>query len=724
MKFWDRIRQKAFSSLDKNIDLSSQNFLLGQWQILPEKNLSKLNGIDLNQDGNIYLVPDATKRWNLRINGKTLAGQIPAWQLPADLAADSLCFFEQDYQKMLSLNQSWLDWANTSPLVPEIDRAIQIQPLEKIIKDTIPHLEEICHRPRSYLKLETERLPVARAQRIAPHAISYLAGHTEDWEYKTFRGVRPKRVLSLVREDLLDIYENRVTVRLIDYLLAYLRQRIHNVEKLKAELEQTQNFSDEASGKIYWRNRDRLCRIWGDNFDHAPQLKSTVETTLNFLKQIKQKLLSLTDTDLYKVIPRNVQIDSTLKNTNILVSDRHYREVAKLWREWSKWQTKQKKTSQQLFDYYQQSINGFDVFCFLLCSKVLAENNSGLGFTLEGKMPQRGNSYSLDKDNQAIQLQWSADGCIQLQSGELKTLTLIPVVSQLTETPDEKTTEHILSLLQSLSNNKENQYTVILYFGSAQDLSQLPQGLQQYFNTLGNDLLDRFKGDSKIALLPVSPLDILSTERVARAIQWWLYSQRYSSYPIRKTVILPNIISSQSEWIRQDHQKTIVLKPPSSSDRQNFLDQLDALIKQEKSKGLSSKGEIAKLIELKSLAETIEQDFSHLLACPICQIISSLHFRSIGNDCFQTECQECEISWGLKKCGKCEKNYPYIKPKFDSSKLIAQEIGWVDSVFGRDILAVPCSQDKQLQSYICPSCGVCGNSQKVQAYSCKRCFPK
>ena len=53
---------------------------------------------------------------------------------------------------------------------------------------------------------------------------------------KTFRGIRPKNVLSLVREELLDIYENRVTVRLIDHLLVYLRRRIRDVEKLRNEL--------------------------------------------------------------------------------------------------------------------------------------------------------------------------------------------------------------------------------------------------------------------------------------------------------------------------------------------------------------------------------------------------------------------------------------------------------------------------------------------------------
>jgi hypothetical protein len=62
-----------------------------------------------------------------------------------------LGFFAKQHQQMLAKQNTWQDWASLSPLVPEIASAIQIQPLEKSIKDAILHLEEICHRPRSYL---------------------------------------------------------------------------------------------------------------------------------------------------------------------------------------------------------------------------------------------------------------------------------------------------------------------------------------------------------------------------------------------------------------------------------------------------------------------------------------------------------------------------------------------------------------------------------------------
>jgi hypothetical protein len=479
MKIWDRLQQK-FVQFPLKSEQAISEALLGQWQVLPDDDGTKINGIHAQKNTLNYLVPDATKRWTIddsKSAKSALTDKFSAWQIPVDSAADSLGFFAKQYQKMLAKHNTWQDWANLSPLVPEIASAIQIQALERSIKAAIPHLEEICYRPRSYLKMETEKLPVARVQRIAPHAIAYLTSHTEDWECKTFRGVRPKNVLSLVREELLDIYENRVTVRLIDHVLVYLRQRIRDVERLKDELEQVLNFS-EVSQSIHWRNRERICHLWGENFDAAPQLK-VAEMTLDFLKQIKQKLLSLTDTDLYKAIPRSAEIESTLRNTNILIGDRHYREIAKLWREWSKWQSQKSKTAQQLFDFYQQTINGFDAFCCLLCSKVLmkTDRDRGFGYASDLALPERGQSYPLQQDlhqeSEALNFQWLKDGSIQLVSKRFGTLRFIPLVAQLASPIDEQTSEQILKLIQSATGqaNLPQHQTIILYFGTAQDLT-------------------------------------------------------------------------------------------------------------------------------------------------------------------------------------------------------------------------------------------------------------
>lgn len=744
MKIWDRLQQK-FVQVPSTSKEAIPDALLGQWQVKSDNDGTKLNGIHVQKNIRNYLVPDVTKRLTLQDSKATLTSKFPAWQIPVDSAADSLRFFAKQHQQMLSKQNTWQDWANLSPLVPEIASAIQIQPLEKSIKDAIPHLEEICHRPRSYLKMETEKLPVARVQRIAPHAIAYLTSHTEDWECKTFRGIRPKNVLSLVREELLDIYENRVAVRLIDHVLIYLRQRIRDVERLKNELEQVLNFSKEASQSIHYRNRTRICRLWGENFDAAPQLNVAKET-LNFLQQIKQKLLTLTDTDLYKAIPRGAEVEGTLRNTNILIGDRHYREIAKLWREWSKWRSKRSKTVLQLFDFYQQTINGFDAFCCLLCSKVLikTERDRGFGYLSDSALPERGQSYSLQQDSakesESLNFQWLEDGSIQLESEKLGILKFIPLVAQLAESPDEQTSEQILKLLESVIDQANSQpyRTIILYFGTAQDVSKISPKLRRYFNTIGNDLLNsdlnpNSKSDRKLALLPVSPFDILSTERFARAVQWWIYSQKYSAYPIKNVLefrLSDELLRQlqQSGAMRQSPQNNqlLVMRPLSPDDRRVFNSNLHSMIKKEEAKGNSSRGEVIKLRQLENLPESIAQEFESFLTCPTCQAKYSatgfdISFENIGNDCFTAHCQQCETDWGLQRCGQCQTNYPYIKLGGANPEISDRSVGWCDRVFGRDVLAMPCFDDRNLQFYICSNCGSCGNSSQSSSYSCQRC---
>jgi hypothetical protein len=741
MKIWDRLQQK-FVRIPSTSKEAIPDVLLGQWQVKSDNDGTKLNGIHVQKNTRNYLVPDGTKRWTLQDSKAGLTGKFLAWQIPVDSAADSLGFFAKQHQQMLSKQNTWQDWVNLSPLVPEIASAIQIQPLEKSIKDAIPHLEEICHRPRSYLKMETEKLPVARVQRIAPHAIAYLTSHTEDWECKTFRGIRPKNVLSLVREELLDIYENRVTVRLIDHILVYLRQRIRDVEKLKNELEQVLNFS-EVSQSIHWRNRERICHLWGENFDAAPQLK-VAEVTLNFLEQIKQKLLTITDTDLYKAIPRSADVEGTLRNTNILIGDRHYREIAKLWREWSKWRSKRSKTAQQLFDFYQQTINGFDAFCCLLCSKVLTktERDRGFDYLSDSALPERGQSYSLQQDSakesESLNFQWLEDGSIQLESEKLGILKFIPLVAQLVESPDEQTSEQILKLFESVIDQANSQpyRTIILYFGTAQDVSKISPKLRRYFNTIGNDLLNsdlnsNSKSDRQLALLPVSPFDILSTERVAKAVQWWIYSQKYSAYPIKKDLRLPDQLLQKiqrSAVIGQHSQsyQLIFIRPLSLGDRNTFNSNLHSAIKGEETKGNSSKREVVKLRQLETLPDSIAQEFESLLTCPTCQTKYSetsfdIRFENIGNDCFKGHCQQCDTDWGLQRCGQCQTNYPYIKLGGANPEISDRSVGWCDRVFGRDVLSVPCFDDNSLQFYICSNCGSCGNSSQSSSYSCQRC---
>ena len=81
----------------------------------------------------------------------------------------------------------------------------------------------------------------ARCKRPSARAPQTLAARSEDWERRTLWGIRPRRVLGLVRDELFDIYENRVAVALVDYLDRALLLRLRSVRRVVKLLEQREN---------------------------------------------------------------------------------------------------------------------------------------------------------------------------------------------------------------------------------------------------------------------------------------------------------------------------------------------------------------------------------------------------------------------------------------------------------------------------------------------------
>lgn len=717
MQFWNRINKQTSTTLPNHL-------LLGQWQILTETESTIINTVQILPQSRVYIFPDTTKRWSLRLSHENRQGRtFPSWQIPSDLLIETIPFFEQKRQDLKSQSKSWDDWVSVPPLVPHIRDTIRPQPLEELIQKHLGHIEEICHHPRTYLKMESDRLPISRAQRISPHATEFLASHTEDWEKRTIRKVRPKRVLCLIREDLLDIYENRVTVRLIDHLLEYLQKRIWEVQALQKELEQIDDFSSETRN-IHWRNRKRICSLWGEHFQDGTALK-TAEETLKMLRQLQYKLRGLMDTELYRAIPKQAEVGNTLKRTNILINDQHYRYVDQIWQAWSPWKRGQTKNNQQIFDIYQQLLKGFESFCLLLISRALTgsvnENDEGLGFEAENHhIPHPSEVIQFNSLQGKLTLTWQDEGTFLIQSEGLQNLRLIPLLTPLTAISEEKLLSNILKELKN-DCNKQNESIVILYPGTEEERQQLALHLQRQVNTLGNDC---FVGEISLALVPVSPLEVISVERIARALQWWFCNQQYQAYPYLLTESLPPTLLEQTEWINlaEKHQHKL-LRPLRPEERGNFSERLSKLINQVKAKGPSAKGELNKLQQLEGLPNQIQDRFKPLLFCPTCHHLSD-NFTPRDSQCFHCSCNGCKSEWGTRICKTCGASYPYLKMSGweNTNSFIDRKVGWIDQVFGRNTLAIPCWNTKDNGSFICPSCGVCGHSIDSSCETCIRCI--
>lgn len=568
--------------------------------------------------------------------------------------------------------------------------------------------------------METERLPVSRAQRISPHAAEFLSSHTEDWERRTFCSVVPKRILCMVKEELLDIYENKVTVKLIDNLLIYIRQRIQQVKALQQQFEDAEYLSG-TTNDIHWRNQERIFTLWGNYCDGTAELKKA-QATLQELSQLKYKLQGLIGTELYKAIPQRTVVGNTLKRTNILVNDQHYRYVDLLWREWSRINSGQIKNSYQVLEDNQKLLRGFESFCILLIGLALtgdgSDDNKGFGFeAVDNQIPIRGSKEiffqgALGK----VYLSWLEDGSFLLKSDGIQDLRLVPILANLTATDNPETITFILeSFSQNIKNSNEHQ-TIILYPGTEEERKKLPLHIQRKINNIGNDRLPQ---EDLISILPVNPLDIISLERLARAINWWLNSQRYQSYPPTIEINISDNLLQNTDWLEKENKSNQirVLYLPSPEEEQFFSTSLQNSINQLKSRGTKYKGEVEKLEEIKKLPSQAAELIKPLQICPVCHTEGSV--TVLDSQCFSCECSNCDISWGTRSCGNCNEKYAYIQTSKAEGE--NRQPGWVERTFGRDVLSVPCWMKDNHNDFICPHCGVCSQSASSGGKDCVRC---
>jgi hypothetical protein len=221
-----------------------------------------------------------------------------------------------------------------SPLLPsELAEHSDLNELERALESIVKrgHLHEISRKPRFNMVYREEVADLSRVKRVANGAIGHLASHSEDWYRRTLSGVLPKRLLALVSDDELGIYENRVYVSLLDALDRYLSRRLRDVKALRDQLKRAINLAE--STELFYRLRETLCALWGQTMSEKQteaSLKSS-EGTLELLEFLHKKISLLRQENLYQALKGESRIPRQLRPTNILLHDQHYRHLRTLW---------------------------------------------------------------------------------------------------------------------------------------------------------------------------------------------------------------------------------------------------------------------------------------------------------------------------------------------------------------------------------------------------------
>ena len=204
------------------------------------------------------------------------------------------------------------------------------------IENAYSAFKSICERPKSHLKSINEVRPIETIKRIGYEAIPYLSAHSEDWLARTASGLKPARLFSRVEEDDFQIYENRVVKTLLDLLISFLSRVERELRYHKEQLSSIMNDNVHATcfgfdKKFSIAISELITDDYSNNEKALEKLLQLEELHAKSLELLK-KYRTLRDTKLYQLIKKAKSVQNPLNETNILLLDKHYSVIYKLWK--------------------------------------------------------------------------------------------------------------------------------------------------------------------------------------------------------------------------------------------------------------------------------------------------------------------------------------------------------------------------------------------------------
>lgn len=499
-------------------------------------------------------------------------------------------------------NSSPEAFRNISPLLPAtvLGRS-ELQPLESLLLDVLQagHLYEIAYRPRLELIQKEELVQTGRAKRLSNKAPDYLAAHSEDWQSRSFTGILPKRVITRLNEDNYDIYENRVFARLVDHLDIYLANRLREIEQLASIFDSALSYS--LGDELYWRIRNNICSMWGKSFsdDELEHAASGSKATLELLRFLLREVRALRQSKLYQAIPRNVNIGSQLRITNVLSHDQHYRHLIRLWDCWVKTQERTELEQDEKIRLAQYHNQLYSDYIELIVYHAL----DAIGLAPSG-------------DFSAIVVEKiGLDVSIRSQH---EVLTIMPIFTDLDG-----------ASLPVKEYTKQCKQRLLI-----SPLAPIKSG------KLWPDEFCCPSFKHTVETMTASPLELFSVENLAMVLQRWYLKDLVSRYgqPLKVSKSISNNITILNTKVENG---VIKLMGPLESD---WAAQFDLELHQLRQKmGIILPSDAIE--SAKSCLISAHDGLLHLYRCPECGAPGS-QFTPREHDCFEARC-DCNTTWGI-----------------------------------------------------------------------------
>jgi hypothetical protein len=615
---------------------------------------------------------------------------------------------------------SWSAVRDAQLLAGLDEESLQLERREFVLRDNLSSIAEVCERFVTRLGELVELRPVAQVKRPARKALARLAAHTEDWAARTLSGPIPRRALAVSRDEDADLYENRMVVELVHPILtSAISARVQRLRRIRADLADLERARDEGTH----RRRERLYRFWGGDAARVGESSDRAARTLEELERLGARLQHLRGSTLGRLLRGRRTGQRTLRHTNLIANDRHYRAAGLVWSAFERDPDLQEDAEERRERLRRRHLT-FDQYALGLLVRAFSE----LGYSPDGDtIPTPDHPGTLTGAWGTATIRMNNDGTLTLESHGTAT-RFVPLIDLVGPDDDPATVE---ARWQSVIGAVAKP-TVIIHLSSSETLRALPPRLA---TPLISAAQDDIAGRRDATAIPVSPLETTSLERVARAVATAVMVPALLSYPLAVSLdgrpvprrLIDRLMTLDSPrpaaspiFHRPSHDELHLRRPMIASEST----QLDALLR-ELSRRAKAPGwerdmadEIWCLRAALDIAESAARTF---LTCPGCRNAAGPEQLHREADVFSITCRLCGTRWGHERCGACQARVPIIELEREPLNPEVQGPGWVERIFGHEALASPCWARTVGDRYICTSCGKCPLSGSEPGANCTRC---
>lgn len=602
-------------------------------------------------------------------------------------------------------------WLNLSPLLlgKDVRRAIQPHPAERSLDAHLGDLAAVCRSPHARLRTEHQLMPVSMVRRISARTVTYLAQHSETWAARKRDGVHPNRLLGPITAVDVELVENRIVATLLDELWVHTCQRLARLRRITSMLDDVRRYLDEAAERP-WRSRiaafEHISMLLRDH-----QLDAEVDRARRTVESLRSGLSALLQSPLRTAVTRPLKPGLRVPATNLFVNDSHYRRCATLWEIWAGEQ-RHVVTHEERVRRLHDWCAGFDTFVAVLVVQGLAR----LGLTpVEGATaPRPGRVVDVfDHRGERLALDWGSDGAVTLLRNRNAVLRIVPIPHCLTAARDPGEVGRTLDAMV-VPNQAEGVPIAVVYPGDRTERAALPSALQwmtHRYRTPG--------GGGTCAVVPVSPLEIDSVDRIARTLRWAVDHDLYQAYPFAVTAPAKEAteLAAQFTWVRRNATGIEAHRVPELGQREQIVRGVNAVLARVHGNRRVAGTEQRATALIENLGTAADR-MTALTDCPLCRKRSSRPDRTMSdreNSTYHCVCEHCGGTWETRFCGSCGSRFPVLTTTH-TQKLTGGPEHLVEKQFSHDVLAAPCWSRPRV--YLCSSCDTCAAATKT---GCVRC---